>query len=231
MQVLKKQWRWMLILVILFGVCVYPPPEYSRAASPTQGFTAVDEWIEVAQNAVRLGTATNISANYKTTIAIDYALTSAVASTGAKIEVQVSTNTTGREYWTTYTSFLTLTGTPNLESLGTEAANQTVLEVTSTTGYEANETRWIFIEDDTVADSEMVFLISHEATPSVTIIEGTANAHTSADTLNNIADRVIITIPVGYNRMRVVYDNTLEGAAGPTFHTHMTIVEVTALPG
>ncbi len=206
-------------------------PEPTWAASPTQSFSQVDEWAEVAQNAVREGATTDISGNYKTTIAIDYALTSAAAGTGAKMEVQTSNATSGDEDWTTYRAFVTLTGTPDLEAMGTEAGGQTVLEVASTTGYVADETRWIFIEDNTVADSEMCLLVSAVTDTSVTVLDGTTNAHTSADTLNNIADRVIMTIPVGYNRFRVIYDNTLQGATGPTFHTHMTIVEVTALPG
>ncbi len=230
MQVLKKQWRWMLVLVILFGVCVYPPPEYSRAASPTQPFSQVDEWAEVAQNAVREGATTDISGNYKTTLAIDYSLSDATAHTGSKIEVQTSNATSGDEDWTTYRAFITLTGTQNLEAMGTEAGGQTVLEVTSTTGYVADETRWIFIEDNTVADSEMCLLVSAVTDTSVIVLDGITNAHTSADTLNNIADRVIITVPVGYNRMRVIYDNTFD-SNGATIHTHMTIVEVTALPG
>lgn len=230
MTILKRQWRWMLILMILFGVCVYPPPEYSRAASPTQGFTVVDEWEEIAQNAVRLGTVVNINPNYKTTIAIHYGLSSAVAHTGTKFAIQVSANTTGNEDWTTYTEFTSLSGTPNLEAMGTEAGGQTVLEVTSTTGYDADETRWIFIEDDTVADSEMAFLVSHVSNTSVTVLDGTTNAHTSADTLSNIADTVIMTIPVGYNRMRVIGDNTFD-SDGATIHTKTTIVPVTALPG
>lgn len=205
-------------------------PGASWAASPTQGFTVVDEWEEIAQNAVRLGTVVNINPNYKTTIAIHYGLSSAVAHTGTKIEVQVSTNTTGNEDWTTYRAFTTLTGTPNLEAMGTEAIGQTVLEVTSTTGYVADETRWIFIEDNTVADSEMCLLVSAVTDTSVTIIDGTTNAHTSADTLNNIADTVIITVPVGYNRMRVIGDNTFD-SDGATIHTKTTIVPVTALPG
>jgi len=207
-------------------------PRDSRAASPTMAYSQTDEWAEVSQNAVREGATTTISDCYTTKVFIDYALTSATAHTGTKIEVQVSSNTSGDEDWTTYTSFITLTGTPNTEALsGSEAAAQTVLEVASTTGlYDDDETRWIFIEDNTVADSEMCYLVSHVAATSVTVLDGITNAHTSADILNDIADRVPITLPTGYNRMRVIYDNTYD-SDGATIHTHCAIVETTALPG
>ncbi|KKL14338.1 hypothetical protein LCGC14_2516670 [marine sediment metagenome] len=217
----------LLLVCLLF---VGTTPKDSWAAAPTTAFSQVDEWEEVAQNAVRLGTITDISGNYKTVIAIDYSLSDATAHTGSKIEVQVSNATSGNEDWTTYRAFITLTGTQNLEAMGTEAAGQTVLEVTSTTGYVADETRWIFIEDNAVANSEMCLLISAVTDTSVTVLDGTTEAHTSADTLNNIADRVIMTIPFGFNRFRMIYDNTFD-VDGATIHTHMTIVETTALPG
>lgn len=217
--------------IFLFSLCfIGGSPESAMAAAPTLSFSQVDEWAEVAQNAVREGATTDISANYKTVIAIDYSLSDATAHTGSKIEIQVSNATSGDEDWTTYRAFITLTGTQNLEAMGTEAAGQTVLEVTSTTGYVADETRWIFIEDNTVADSEMCLLVSAVTDTSVTVLDGTTNAHTSADTLNNIADRVIMTIPYGFNRFRPIYDNTYD-VDGATIHTHLTILGTTALPG
>jgi hypothetical protein len=215
----------LLALAILLWVAVSP----SQAAL-TQTYSQTDEWAEVAQNAVREGATTTISDAYVTTLYIDYALTSATAHTGTKISVQVSSNTSGDEDWSTFMSFLTLTGTTNVEALGgSEAAAQTVLEVASTTGlYDDDETRWIFIEDNTVANSEMCLLVSHVANTSVTVQDGITNAHDTSDILNDIADRVVVSIPLGYSRVRVIYDNTYD-SDGATCHTHCAIVEVTAI--
>lgn len=199
-------------------------------AALTKTQAAVDEWASVAQNAVREGATTDISGNYTTVLHIDMALTSATAHTGTKIEVQVSSNDTGDEDWTTLTSLIGPDGTANPEALGgSEAAGQTVLEVASTTGlYDDDETRWIFILDDTIADSEMCYLVSHVADTSVTVQDGTTNAHDASDTLYDIAQNYTVTVPIEYERVRVMIDNTYD-SNGSTVATKTRISQVTGL--
>ena len=92
--------RLLILLLILF---------VSNAAhgALTKSVAAVDEWAEIAQNAVREGATTDVSGCYAATLHISYALTSATAHTGTKIEIQLSSNTTGDENWTTLTTFIT----------------------------------------------------------------------------------------------------------------------------
>lgn len=189
----------------------------------------VDEWLAIPQNTVREGATADISANYSTTLHIDLALTSATAHTGTKIEIHVSSSDAGDEDWTTLTEITSIQGTANPEALaGAEAQGQTVLEVADTTGYEADEARWIFILDDTVADSELAYLVSHQGTPSVTVLNGITNAHTAADTLYNIARTHTVDLPINIQRVRVVYDNTFD-SNGSQVHTRCRLSQTTEL--
>lgn len=197
----------------------------------TKSVAAVDEWAEVAQNAVRKGATTDVSGCYSAALHIDVALSSETAHTGSKIEVQVSSNTSGNEDWSTLTEFIGPTGTANSENpSGSEAAGQTVIEVASTTGlYDDDETRWIFIEDTgTVADSEMCLLVSHVADTSITIQDGLTNAKDTSDVIFDIADTYVIDIPIWANRVSVIYDNTYD-SDGATIHTRCRISKVTAI--
>lgn len=197
----------------------------------TKSVAAVDEWAEVAQNAVREGATTDVSGIYSGALHIDVALTSETAHTGSKIEVQVSSNTTGNEDWSTLTEFIGPTGTANAEPIDDDPLSQgsSTIAVTSTTGlYDDDETRWIFIEDGTVANSELCLLVSHVANTSITIQDVTTNEHAVDTNIFDIADTYVIDIPIWANRVRVIYDNTYD-SDGATIHTKCRISKVTAL--
>jgi hypothetical protein len=220
-----KKFRLFLIVCLMLALV------NSSYAVLTKAVEAVDEWAEIAQNATREGATVDISGNYSTSLHIDMALTSAAVHVGTYIIVKVSSNTSGDEDWTTYKTRLGpgATAAPNGESLsGAEAAGQTVLEVASTTGYDADGARWIFIEDNTVADSEMCWLISHVGNTSVTVEDGTTNAHDASDTLWNVADSFTIEIPINYSRVKVSYDNTYD-SDGATVHCRARISKTTGL--
>ncbi|MFX0211641.1 MAG: hypothetical protein ACFFDT_37035 [Candidatus Hodarchaeota archaeon] len=197
----------------------------------TKSVALVDEWVEVAQNAVREGATTDVSGNYSSALHIDIALSSATAHTGSKIEVQVSSNTSGDEDWSTLTEFIGPTGTPNGEQIDDDplAASSTTITVTDTTGlWDDDETRWIFIEDGTVANSELCLLVSHVANTSITIQDGTTNAHALDTWMWDVADTYTIDIPIWANRVRVIYDNTYD-SDGATIHTKCRISKVTGI--
>lgn len=199
------------------------------AHAQTKGIAAVDEWAEVAQNAIREGAAVDLSGDYDAILHIDVALSSETAHTGTKIEVQISSNTSGDEDWSTFASFIGPTGTANSEAVtGTEAAGSTVIECASTLGlYDDDETRFIFFENTTVANSEMALLVSHVANTSVTVQDGITNAQTGS-TMFDIAKRYVVQVPFSANRMRVIYDNTYD-VDGATVHTSCRLSRVSAL--
>lgn len=201
-------------------------------AAPTITDTDVDEWAEIAQNAVREGAVVNIAANYVTFLHIDVAATSAVVHTGTKITVFVSSASSGDEDWTEYEQRFGPVAdvAPNPEALaGAEAAGQTVIEVASTTGrYDDDGTRWVFLEDNVVVNSEMIRLESHVGNTSITITNGLANAHDASDSLFDVADNFVFVIPMGIQRFYVEYDNTYD-SDGATAHTRCRRTNVTAL--
>ena len=196
----------------------------------TKSVAAVDEWAEIAQNAVREGALIDVSGCYSAILHIEIGLSTTTAHTGTKIAVQISGNTSGDEDWTTLVEFIGPIGTANEASFdATEAAGQTVLSVGLTAGFEADETRWIFIEDKGfAADSEMALLVSFVSNDTITIQDGLTNAKDTADDCYNIADTYAIEIPMAANRVRVIYDNTYD-ANGSTVHTKTRISKVTAI--
>lgn len=186
----------------------------------TKTVTAVDEWEEVGQNAVREGATIDVSSNYETVLHIIAALSTETAHTGTKIEIQVSSNTSGDEDWSTLVSFLTDSGTANSETINDNplTSGSTTIAVTSTTGFLADEVRFIFIEDGTVANSEIALLVSHVADTSITIQDPTTNEHANTVNMFNIVNTFNIEIPSAVSRCRVIYDNTFD-SNGSTIHT------------
>lgn len=215
--------RLIFMLILLFGSIVQ--------GALTKSVAAVDEWLEVAQNAVREGATTDVTGCYAATLHISYALTSETAHTGTKIEIHLSSNASGDENWTTFRTFVTKTGTPNAEPQTENplAVGQTTIDCASTLGlYDDDQTRWIFIEDGTVANSEIMHLVSHVANTSVTVMDGTTIEHAQNVNMFDIADVISIELPITANRVRVVYDNTYD-SDGATCHTLCRITKVTAL--
>ncbi len=212
-------------LLILFFVLVGC---FGLHAQPTKSVAAVDEWAEVAQNAVREGATTDVSGAYDVILHISVALSNETAHTGSKIDVQISGNTSGDEDWTTLMSFIGPTGTANSEvTSGTETAGATVIECASTTGYVADETRWIFFEHTTPANSELALLVSAVTNTSVTLQDGITNDQT-AGTMFNIAQNYVVNLPFSANRVRVIYDNTFD-VDGATIFTLARLSKVTGI--
>lgn len=203
----------------------------SLNAQTTKTVASVDDWAQVNQNAVREGATTSIATGYAAILHIDVALSTATAHTGTKIEVQISSETSGDESWSTLTSFIGPTGTAvSLTPSGTEAAGQTVIETGATSGnYETDETRWVFFEDVVaVTASELMLLVSHVSNVSITVQDGIANAKGTDDRVYSIAQRYVISLPFSTNRFRVIYDNTFD-VDGSTVHTLCRVSQVTGI--
>uniref|UniRef100_A0A6M3IMR2 Uncharacterized protein n=1 Tax=viral metagenome TaxID=1070528 RepID=A0A6M3IMR2_9ZZZZ len=197
----------------------------------TKSVAAVDEWANVAQNAVREGATTDVSGCYEAALHIDIALTAAAAHTGTKIRVEVSSNTSGDEDWSRYMEFIGPTGTPNTEPITNNplAAASTTATCVSTTGlYDDDETRLIYIKDSTIANSELVLLVSHVADTSVTWQDGTTNEHAQNTAMWDIAKSYVIDLPMWANRVRTIYDNTYD-SDGAACDTKCRISKVTAV--
>lgn len=196
----------------------------------TKSVAAVDEWAEVAQNAVREGTTVDVSGCYGAALNINIAISSTTAHTGSRIIVQVSSNSSGDEDWHDLVPFLTSSGTANSEAITDNplAAASTTIAVANTTGYDADGVIPIFIEDGTVANSEICWLVSHVANTSITVQDGTTNEHAQNTLMYNIVDTYIVELPFDANRVRIIYDNTHD-PDGATIHTYSRITKVTGI--
>ena len=197
----------------------------------TKAVEAIDEWANVGQNAVRKGAVADVSSNFAETILhIDMALTSATAHTGTRIEVQVSSNTTGDEDWSTLVELVGPTGTANVEAIDNDplASGSTLASCASTTGYVADGAIFIYFKDGTIANSEMVYLISAVTDTSVTWLDETTNEHAQGTNMYNIAKTYTVSIPFGIYRARVIIDNTYDVNGSPV-DTKTRLSKVTAV--
>lgn len=201
----------------------------SLFAQTTTTGAQVDEWAEIVTNATRRGATTSINTSYAYLLYIDLAQTSETAHTGTKITVYGSPEISGDQNWAEITRYISTTGTAVEEPPSNSSESGPVIEVAATAGYEADESRWIFIEDlGTVANSEMGLLISHVSNTSITLEYAMTNAKDTADRIYNIAQRQIVSIPFGIRRVYIHYDNTFD-VDGSAVHTHSFISQVTGI--
>jgi hypothetical protein len=143
---------------------------------------------------------------------------------GSRVVVQVSSGSSGDEDWSDLTEFyMPVTYAYSVcdkndpvdrELLdNNEAASATVIEIGDTTNglYSRDETRWAIITDDTIANSEMIYIISHVVDTSITLLDGLTNAHdNSNDYVTEIGQTRTIYIPTVYKRARIIYDSTFD---------------------
>ena len=218
---------WLMIVIGLLLSLLFCSNTYAQ----TKTAAVLDDWTDTAQNAVGESTELDVSGMFSLKLHIQHALTTdAVENADGVFLVQLaSETTTSNQDWQTAFPISMVTGTPNTEALGTEAAGQTVLEVTSTTGlYTNDDVRWMFIEDNSLAASEMVLVVSAVSNTSVTIQDGTSEAHTSADALWDIADSRSYYVDVYQeDRLRVIVDNTRD-SGGTVVTWRISYTAVTA---
>ena len=205
----------------------------------TKSTAAVDEWAEVAQNAVREGATTDVSGCYAATLHIFCCLSSTTAHTGTEIIVQVSANTSGDADWFNLSPWVGPTGTAISVALaGSEAAGQTELSVTNpVTNNMDNDGKWKFLEHTTVANSEVIFQTANsgDSSDTITVLDGLTNAHSATSNIFDIDNATssavghyVVQLPMDANRCRVIYDNTYD-PDGSTVHTYCRITKVTAV--
>jgi len=89
------------------------------------------------------------------------------------------------------------------------------------------EGKWLFIEDATLVNSEMVFEASQSAN-EVVLLDGTANAHALNTAVFNVAMVQSITLPKTAERVRLLVDNTYDDN-GSTLNYRARVNKVTGL--
>lgn len=189
----------------------------------------LNDWISVANGDVvettELDNSSVVVSSAAFTMAVeDVGLTE--ECDGSRVVVQVSSGSSGDEDWSDLTEFyipVTYRDFDKNDSVdpqipdNNEAASATVIEISDTTTglYSRDGTRWAIITDDTIADSEMIYMVSHVVDTSITLLDGTTNAHDNVnDTITEIGQTRTIYIPYVYKRVRFIYDSTTDEDVG-----------------
>ena len=196
----------------------------------TKSGAAVDACQEIAQNTILEGTTVDVSGCYEARLHIWFALSNATAHTGTKIIIQTSAAASGDEDWTDYHTFISITGTTNLENCTDNPlhAGDTTLLCADTTGYTVLGS-WRFLEDvSTFANSEWIFQTAVTTNTSIGILDGVTRQHAQNSVLNSIAAVYEVLLPNDALRVRIIYDNTYD-ADGATVAVKASITKVTAI--
>lgn len=194
----------------------------------TKAAEAITDWTAVAQNTIGESGTLDISGHYATSLHIQAALDTTTIHTGTRFIVQVSNNAAGDEDWQNYTEFVALIGTAATDLIEDNPLNA-ASTVIALTGHALTVLgKWLFIEDGTLANSELIFE-SAQGVNSITCIDGTTNQHAQTTAIFNIAISKIVSVSIeGGLRARVLVDNTYD-ADGSTLNYKLRAVKITAL--
>lgn len=188
---------------------------------------SVQDWTAVAQNTVAKSAEVILSNVYRSILYIQAALDTTTAHTGTRFVPQASNVLTGNADWYPITDFVALIGTAATDLIEDNplAAGSTAIALTghalTTEGIE------LFIEDATLADSEIVMEAS-QTVDEVVIIDGTENAHVLNTAIFNVAMMQVVTIPTEAMRVRLMVDNTYDDN-GSTLNYKVSALNVTGV--
>ena len=183
-------------------------------ADITASGKVITDWTEVGQNGLVHSDIEDISDDLEAQLMVQAFLDTETAHTGTKLIVETSWKTSGDEDWTELQGAerVILIGTANEELIDDNplTAGSTTILMSSTTGFTVDgELRGI--KDGTIANSEIVRQVSEVTNTSITILDGTTNAHANTVKVYNIAISVVIALlSASVRRVRLVVDNTYD---------------------
>jgi len=159
------------------------------------------------------------------------ALDTTTAHTGTKFVVQVASNATGDEDWQSFLEFVALIGTAVTDLIEDNplAAHSTAIALTGQILSAAvGLGSWLFIEDGTLINSELIFLAS-QSTNEIVALDDTTNAHAQNTAIFSIAISRVIQIPINAGmRARVIVDNSYD-VDGSTLNYKLRTTQTTVL--
>ena len=165
-----------------------------------------------------VGSALDVSTKLAMTLALFHASVEAAANTNpGKFLVLVSGSASGNEDWAVAAEFDATISTADTEAMtATEPIGETVLAVTATAGFAANDI--LYIQDaSVVVDGEWARCKKIVTNTSVDLVDGLTNGKDSSDVIWNDADIWICQLDLtAVGRVRVVFQH--EGAAGVNCH-------------
>ena len=194
---------------------------------PQKTDTVLNDWTAIAQNTIVASVVMDMSEKSKYTMNIHAALDTTTAHTGTRFIVQTSSVKEGNEDWYPHADFVALIGTAATDLIEDNplAAGSTDIALT---GHALTvEGKLLFIEDATLANSELVLEASQTAN-EVVILDGTTNAHALNTAVFNVAMNQNIALPTSAVRARVVVDNTYDDN-GSTLNYAVRVSKVTGV--
>lgn len=199
-----------------------PPDKY-----PDKEITSIQDWTAVAQNTIGKSAELNLLGAYEAILHLQAALDTTTAHTGTKFIVQISGAASGDENWQDFVEFVALIGTAAADLIqgSTLVAGSTNIALTGHAFTVLG--KWLFIEDGTLANSELVFE-SEQTTNEIVILDGTANDHAVGVAIRNVAMVQNISLPKAATRARLIVDNTYD-VNGSTLNYTARISKVTGL--
>ena len=197
----------------------------------TKSVVQIQDWTAVAQNGVSESATYDNSANYSSALNIQAFLDSTTAHLGTEFLVQVSANPTGNEDWQDLVRFLALTGTAlnititnNPAPVGTTVFTSGIVAA----GWAVNElsSRIVGVKDiNVLADSELMLQTGYVLNTSITVQDGSTNAHAINSVIYSIAMTQNIVLPTWVNRVRVFVNNNYDnGGASLNYKVRASIV-------
>lgn len=176
---------------------------------PEKVTTALNDWTAITQNAMVHSAELEVAGVKKAQMQIQAALDTTTAHTGTRFIPQASNQISGDEDWYPVTDFVALIGTAATDLIEDDplAAGSTAIALT---GHALTaEGILLFIEDSTLADSEIAMEASQSAN-EVVLLDGTANAHAQDTAIFNVVMMQIVSLPAEAMRARLVVDNTYD---------------------
>ncbi len=180
-----------------------------KDTSITKTLTQISDWTAVAQNTIAESSVYDFSSAKTGILNIQAALDTTTAHTGTKFIVQISSTASGDEDWQNLTEFVALIGTAATDLIENNPLAAGSTSITLTAHALTVLGKWLFIEDSTLANSELIFE-SASAVNSITILDGTTNAHVQNTAIFNVAMTQNVTITSSVYRLRVLVDNTYD---------------------
>lgn len=170
----------------------------------------IQDWTAVAQNSIAKSAESNLRGTNTSILHIQAALDTVTAHTGTRFLVQISSAVTGNKNWHDHVEFIGLIGTAATDLIENDplAADSTSITLTAHALTTLGEL--LFIEDATLANSEIV-LESAQTTNAISILDGVGNEHAVNTAIFNAVMVQDISIPKEANRVRLIIDNTYDG--------------------
>ena len=169
----------------------------------------IQDWVAVAQNTIAKSTEYDLTNTLESVLHLQAALDTTTAHTGTKFIVQVSGSMSGNEDWQDHVEFVALIGTAATDLIEDNPLAAGSTDITLTGHALTVEGIWLFIEDSTLINSELVFE-SSQTTNEIVVLDGITNAHAQSTAIFNVAMVQNISIPVSANRLRIIVDNTYD---------------------